>query len=141
LAIAGFDMTVSLATGASATYAEMDGAISISLSDGRDALDVTDFRDSNLRRRIMGLRDLSASIDGDLEIGDTALAHLRHCYTNGLPIILRQTVVISGATHGLAASMLVESLERSASVDGKVEVSVSLQHEGAFDPIVIGSGI
>ncbi len=141
MAIAGFDLTVSIATGASATYSELDGAISVDLSDGREALDITDFRDSNLRRRIMGLRDLSASIDGDLEIADTAYAHLKHCYTNGLPVILRQTVVVSGATHGLAASMLVESLERSASVDGKVEVSISLQHEGSVDPIVIGSGI
>lgn len=141
MAIAGFDLTVSIATGASAVYSELDGAISVDLSDGRDPLDITDFKDSNLRRRIMGLRDLTASIDGDLEVADTAYAHIKHCYANGLPVILRQTVVISGATHGLAASMLVESIERSASVDGKVEVSISLQHEGAIDPIVIGSGI
>lgn len=141
MAIAGFNVETSIATGASATYAGMDGAISIDLTDGREPLDTTDFLDSNLRRRIMGLRDLSASIDGDLEITDTAYAHLKHCYTNGLPVILRKLVVVSGATHGLALSMLVESLERSATVDGKVELSVSLQHEGSIDPIVIGSGI
>ena len=141
MAIAGFDSTVSIATGASATYAELDGAISIDLSDGRDTLDITDFKDSNLRRRILGLRDLSASIDGDLELADTAYAHLKACYLSGLPVILRQVVTVSGASHGLALSMLVESIDRSASVDGKVEVSISLQHEGSVDPIIIGSGI
>jgi predicted secreted protein len=141
LAIAGFDTVVSIATGASAVYAVMDGAMSIDFSDGRDPLDITDFADSNLRRRIMGLRDLNASIDGDLELADTAYAHIKHCYANGLPVVVRQVVVVSGATHGLAASMLVESIDRSAAVDGKVEVSISFLHEGTIDPIVIGSGI
>ena len=141
MAIAGFDTVVSIATGASATYAVMDGAISIDFSDGRDPLDITDFADSNLRRRIMGLRDLNASIDGDLELADTAYAHIKACYASGLPIIVRQVVVVSGASHGLAASMLVESIDRSAAVDGKVEVSISFLHEGTIDPIVIGSGI
>ena len=141
MAIAGFDVTTSFATGASATYSDMDGAVSIDLSDGRDPLDITDFKDSNLRRRIMGLRDLNASVDGDLEIADTAYAHIKHCYANGLPVILRQTVVVSAATHGIACSMMVESIDRSAAVDGKVEVSISLLHEGVLDPIVIGSGI
>lgn len=138
MALPGYNVVVSVATGASATYSTLDGNISFSISDGDEMLDITDFADSRTRRRIAGLRDLSMSLDGDLELADTGYAKIKAAKAAGDDIIVR---VLADGTNGLALAMLVESIERSASVDGKVEVSISLQHEGNIDPIEVGSGM
>jgi predicted secreted protein len=138
VALPGYNLVLSAATGASATYATFDGVMSVTVSDGDELLDTTDFADSRLRRRIIGLRDLSVSIDGDLELTSTAYAHIKAARAAGLPWVCR--ILVDG-TNGLALSVLTESLERSASVDGKVSVSISAQHEGTFDPIEVGSGM
>lgn len=132
--------TVSIATGASATYTALDGAMNITISDSVEMLDITDFSDSNLRRRIAGLRDISVSIDGDLQEADVGWTKLRACYVAGTAVVVRYILdgQASATTAGLTMSLLCESLERSASVDGKVEISASFVHEGTFDPIVIG---
>lgn len=139
MALPGYGITTSIATGAtSVTYSAIDGNMSVSLSDSRDPLDTTDFTDSNLRRRILGLRDLSATLDGDLELADTAYAKLKAAYNAGEPTYLQFT---ADGTNGIVAVFVVESIERNGSVDGKVEVSISLQSEGSILPFEIGAGI
>jgi hypothetical protein len=44
-------------------------------------------------------------------------------------------------TNGLQIPLVVESIDRSASVESKVEVSISLSNEGSYDPIDIGLGM
>lgn len=139
MALGGYNVVTSIATAATgATYSVMDGNINFSLSDGDTVLDITDFSDSRTRRRIAGLRDLSASLDGDLELTDTAYAKIKAAKAAGNPIGLK---VLADGTNGMCFSMLVESIERAASVDGKVTVKISLQHEGTTDPFDIGSGM
>lgn len=135
--LAGYNVVVSVATGASATYTAFDGISDLSVSDSSDLLEITDFTDSRLRRRIAGMRDISISLSGDVETASVAYTNARAVYEAGNPLIVR---ILPDGTNGLAFSMLISSFERSATVDGKVELSLSLEHEGAFDPILVGTG-
>jgi len=135
--LAGYNVVVSVATGASATYTAFDGISDLTVSDSSDLLEITDFTDSRLRRRIAGMRDISISLSGDVETTAVAYTNARAVYEAGNPLIVR---ILPDGTNGLAFSMLISSFERSATVDGKVELSLSLEHEGAFDPILVGTG-
>lgn len=139
MALPGFNVTVSVATAATgATYAVIDGIKSFTLSDGRDLLDTTNFADGSFKTRIAGLRDLSASLEGELEAADTGYLRLRAAYNAGNPIGL---MITRDGTNGIVSEMIVESIERSASVDGLVEVSISVSHSGGVDPFDVGTGM
>jgi predicted secreted protein len=139
MALAGYNATTSVATAAtSTTYSAVDGNMSFSLSDSTDLLDITDFADGRFRRRIVGLRDLSATLDGDVETTDTAYLKMKAAYNAGNPIYLQIT---ADGTNGIIVPMLIESLERNASVEGKVEISVSMSLEGNIDPFEVGTGM
>lgn len=138
MAIAGHNVVVSIATFATGTYVVMDGIKSFDLSDGTDLLDTTDFASTRLRQRIVGLRDFSGSIDGDLELADPGYLRVKACYAAATPIHLR--VLVDG-TNGMQLPLAVESIDRSGSVDGLVEVSISFSNEGSYDPLDIGLGM
>jgi predicted secreted protein len=139
MALAGYNVTTSVATAAtSTTYSAVDGNMSFSLSDSNDLLDITDFADGRFRRRIVGLRDLSATLDGDVETTDTAYLKMKAAYNAGNPIYLQIT---ADGTNGIIVPMLIESLERNASVEGKIEISVSMSLEGNIDPFEVGTGM
>lgn len=139
MALAGYNATTSVATAAtSTTYSAVDGNMSFSLSDSNDLLDITDFADGRFRRRIVGLRDLSATLDGDVETTDTAYLKMKAAYNAGNPIYLQIT---ADGTNGIIVPMLIESLDRNASVEGKVEISVSMSLEGNIDPFEVGTGM
>lgn len=126
MAIAGFNSLVTCATGASATYASMNGIKDLSISDSRDLLDITDFADGNVHARLAALRDISVSLSGDFEPADTGYLNLRSSYTTGVPLALQLFSSAVATTSGFAYLMLVESIDVSGAVDGKLEVSVSL---------------
>ena len=138
MALAGYNAVIAVATGASTTYSTIDGISSVSLSDGREMLDITDLADSNIRRRISGLRDLSFSLSGDVELADTGYLNLKACYSAGTVAYVR---FLADGTNGIMVPCLVESRSIDASVDGKVEISVELQSEGSIDPVTVASGI
>jgi predicted secreted protein len=124
MALAGHQVLVSCATGASATYAVMDGIKQFSLNDSRDLLDITDFRDAIVRARIVGLRDYQVSLSGEIEPGDTGYAHAKACYDAGTPLTLA-LLHNTTTTAGFGYQVMLESFEVSASVDGTVELSIS----------------
>lgn len=135
MALAGYGLSVSVATAAtSTTYSALDGAISVSLSDSYDLLDATDFADGRFRRRILGLRDLSVGIDGDVERADTGYLKMRACYEAGTVCYF---MILDNGTNGIVVPTLIESMDRSASVDGKLELSVSASLEAVIDPFEI----
>lgn len=138
MAIAGHNGIVSIATGASATYTNIDGIGDITVTDGRDTLDITDFVGSDTRQRITGLRDVSISLGGDVEIADNGFLALRASYVAGTTCYVRY---LADGTNGMMVPVLVESFERKATADGKLELSVSLKTDGSFAPVVVGSGI
>lgn len=137
MALPGYSTAVSVATGLSETYAAFDGAMDFTIGDSADVLDKTDFADSRLRRKLMGLRDITMSISGDLEPSDSGYMRVRATYESGETLYVQ---ILGDGTNGYKYAMVVESLERSATVDGKVAMSVSLQHEGSSAPTVVGSG-
>lgn len=144
MSLAGYNVIVSVSTGASATYTSFDGIKSFTIGDSNDVLDITDFADSRLRRRIAGLRDVQISLDGELEDTNAAYTKLRAAYEAGTMVVIQvllDSSVTAADRDGMAYTMLVESLERSASVDGTVAISTSLQHEGSIDPMIQGTGL
>jgi predicted secreted protein len=138
MAIAGFNSSIRAATGASSTYFVVDGITNVSFSDGREMLDITDLADDNLRRRIAGLRDISFSLSGDVELADNGFLALATSYNTGNTVYIQFLV---DGTNGLMVPCLVENKDVEASVDGKVTLSMSLQSEGVMLPVAVGTGI
>lgn len=137
MAIAGHLASVSLATGVSVAAVELCGIKNFSIGDSSEMLDVTAFCDSRLRKRIVGLRDLTLSIDGDVKASSAVYQLLRANYIAGTPVHVE---ILHDGTNGVRAEFVIGSLERSAGVDGLVEVSVSMEHSGDYAPIDIGTG-
>ena len=122
---------VSVATGASVAHLTFDGCNSFDLSDGTDLLDTTDFASGRIRQRIAALRDISGSLDLDLELTDPAFLACRASYNAGTAVHFR---ILADGTNGLQIPALISSIDRSGSVDGKVTVSISWETEGSYDP-------
>lgn len=124
MALAGHQVLISCASSASAPYLVMDGIKQFSLSDSRDLLDITDFRDAIVRARIVGLRDYQLSLSGEIEPGDAGYTLAKAAYDGGNALtvaILHNTTT----TAGFGYTVMLESFEVSASVDGTVELSIS----------------
>lgn len=137
MALPGYGLLISCATGASATYVPLDGIGQCSISDSTDQIEITDFTDSNLKRRLSTMRDVSISMSGQLESTNSGWQALKASYDAQAVAYIR---IQTTATRGYTYAMLAESFEISASVDGAVDLSVSLQHEGTVDPISFGGG-
>jgi predicted secreted protein len=115
----------------------LDGISQFSISDSTDQIDITDMSDSNLRRRLSTMRDITISMSGQLESTSSAWQALKACYDAQSVVYIR---IQTTATRGYTYAMLAESFEISASVDGAVDLSVNLNHEGTVDPISFGGG-
>jgi len=102
-----------------------------SLSLNGDILDTTSFEDGTYKTKISGLRDWSVSVSGDLDPSSAQMQGLLAGYTGGstVAVVLQPTGV---TTCQFSGNTLVESFEISGAVDGKVEVSVSLQGTGSL---------
>lgn len=144
MAIPGFDSLVTCTTGASVSatgFQAMNGIKNFTISDSRDLLDITDFTDQNIRARMAALRDVSLDLSGDLEAADVGWLRMRAAYDTGdtcaVQVFVHATSGNFTATYGFAYAMKVESMEISAAVDGKPEVSISLKIDGsAATPIL-----
>lgn len=115
------------------TYVVIDGLNDATFSRMADLLDVTDFADtSGTKQRIYGLKDASFSLSGDLEASDTGYAKLETAYGSGATVYIKY---LPNGTAGWKVGCKVESIEVSGSVDGKAEVSISLQATGAVTAV------
>ena len=112
-----------------ATYNAFDGLNDASFSPSRDLLDTTAFNDASARQRLAGLTDGSISLSGDYESADTAQALVRTSFTSGAAIYIQCKW---DGTNGHKATCIVEDFEISASVDGKVEWSATIQFNSAL---------
>jgi predicted secreted protein len=132
MALAGKDVVVRCAD-TDASGDEIDGINNIDWGPAADLLEVTDFADTTgYRDRILGLKDLSVTLSGDYESGDTGQARLRTNWASGASIFLR--FLPNGST-GFKCEMMAESFNISASFDGKVEFSCSLKAVGAIGTV------
>jgi predicted secreted protein len=134
MAIAGFRTHIAVATGQHAIFVEMDGAVNYNSQDFRDMLDITDFADDNIRRRVAGLRDVTLEISGHLELEDEALTRIRQAFRREQPIYIR---VLHDSSNGFMAPFLVEDMSADASVDDLATVSISLKTNGEFSPTLL----
>lgn len=140
MAVAGYKFLVTCATAVSSTYSSMDGIKDFTLSDSNDTLDITDFVGANsarVRQRIVGLRDATLSLSGDLEAGDTGFKNAQAAYRAGSASAAFQVWLNTGASSaGFALVAVIESIEYSGAVDGKAEVSISASVNGIIvDPM------
>lgn len=136
MALAGHPVLVyAKATNAAAVSGdEVDGINSVSYSPSLDLLDVTDFKDTTgTKLKLAGLKDGSVSLSGDLEMADAPQALLRTAGGDGSSVWITIHFNPSGAasSKGFQVECKVESFEISASVDGKVEFTASLQFTAA----------
>lgn len=137
MAVAGYSLLVTCATGVSETYSAMDGIKDFTLSDADDLLDTTDFVGANASRtrsRIVGLRDATLSLSGDLEFSDTGFAKCRAAKRTGSASAAFQIWFNTGTSSaGFAIVAVVESIEYTGNVEGKAEVSISASVNGVLD--------
>lgn len=118
----------------------IDGIRDFTLSDADDLLDITDFMGANVsrvRQRIVGLRDATLSLSGDLESAATGFAFVRGAKRAGGCSTAFQIWLNTGTSSvGFALVAAIESIEYTGNVEGKAEVSISASVNGTIiDPI------
>ena len=112
-------------------YSDLAGVNDVSVSLSRNLVDVSVMNASDdFTKRLATLTDFPISISGFWEPTDTAYGHFKSAFTNpALPIIVQ--VYFDGSlgagSQGFQVTVLVESIDISASVDGAQEVSISCQ--------------
>ena len=128
MAIAGYNVLVTVATSASSTYAVWNGIKSFKIGDSRDQLDITDFNDGNVRARLAALRDVKVDASGDYEPGDTGCQRVQACYTAGTSCVIQVIIPTPGGgqSTGFAYILQIGNIDYNASVDGKVEIASNL---------------
>lgn len=127
MATAGFSGVVAVSTDDS-TYNALNGCNSVSMPTSRAMLDITDFEDTSVNR-IAGLKDSSASLSGHFDHSDTAQAALRAAAASGATVYVRY---LYDGTNGTKIAGIVESFELSATPDGTVEFSCTVQANAAW---------
>jgi hypothetical protein len=115
----------------------MDGIKDFTLSDKDDLLDTTDFVGANASRtrsRLVGLRDATLSLSGDLEFSDTGFANCRAAKRSGSASAAFQVWFNTGTSSaGFALVAVVESIEFNGNVEGKAEVKINASVNGVVD--------
>ncbi len=113
--IAGYNSSITVATGRAATYVELDGIKDFKIGDSRDQLDVSAFNDpTNVHARLAALRDVKLDMGGDFEPADAAYLRLYAAYEAGDTLCVKLYTSAINPTSGFGA------------VDGKIDASYSL---------------
>jgi predicted secreted protein len=129
MALPGHGSSVYVSNSDAATT-QLDGINNIDWGPAADLLETTDFMDTTAARtRILGLKDLSVTVSGDYEASDTGQSLLR---TNWAAGTTTYVTFYPTAAVGFRCACIVESFSVTASFDGKVEFSCSLQGNGAI---------
>ena len=98
------------------------GLREFSIKDSATVLDITDMADTTgYKKRMAGLKDYSVSLSGDFSQADAPQALLRAVAGDTLYVS-----ILPDGTNGFSYKCMVESFETKGSVDGLVEISVSL---------------
>jgi len=111
---AGFKSSIGVSA-TDASYTNVGGANSVSANRGRAELDATDFSDVAVSR-ILGLKDVDFSIDGNYDGADAGQTIIENAI-NGDGIVWVE--FLWDGTSGYKAECVVTSVEVSAAPDGK----------------------
>ena len=127
--IPGYSCAIFCSTGFAATsaaFSEINGIKDLKLSDSRDLLEIQDFADGNVKARLAALRDISLDISGDYEGADTGFLKLKACYDAGTDCAVKIYTSAVATTAGFGYVFQVANIDINATVDGKAEVSMTL---------------
>lgn len=114
-------------------YTQIGVMDNFDFSEQRTNLDKTSFGDSGARERFLGLKDGSISLSGYYDSSDGGLTEIRSGFTGAADAVVWIMVAWTGdpADGTDHVKCTVEEYTRSAEVDGRVEVSASLNFNGA----------
>lgn len=116
------------ASGAPGSGDEIDGVMDCTVSESRTAIESTDYKGDQFRTRLMGLRDVSISMSGQMELSDSPQNLIRSSYASGATIYI---TVLDDGTNGFTFPCLVESYEKGGGVDDAATFSASFVLNGA----------
>jgi predicted secreted protein len=136
-AIAGSDTTIQVNTGSG--LVNLTGIDSITLNDGKELYDITQFNqaDSN-RRRLAGLDDFTIDLSGHLDDNgsgtDLAAAQkfIRTSKGTGVDIPIQ---ILWDGTVGFSANVKCSAFNIDAPIDGRVGLSITLEGNSAITEI------
>ena len=105
----------------------LGGLKDFSVKDSATMLEITDFADtSGAKKRLAGLKDVAISLSGDYSQADAPQVLLRAVAGTTLYV-----TVLPDGTNGYSYPMIVSDYEVKGSVDGLVEISISMVGNGA----------
>ena len=112
------------------TTGEMDGVKNYELSINGELLDTTDFKDTTgAHSRILGLQDVTVSLSGDYESGDTPQALLVTSLQSGATVYIR---IFPNGSAGFKCACKVQDFKITGEVAGIVQFSCTLLATGAI---------
>lgn len=117
-------------SGSPGTFTEATGIEDVDLTDSREIIDRTDFADTTgARRRLLGLRDLSATFGGQWDDADTGQDNARAGLANGTYVWMK---VLWDGTIGVQCRGLIgKSPMKSSSKSGLVTQGYEWVSDGA----------
>lgn len=107
---------------------EIDGIKDAGFTRSRTSLDTTNFKGGADKTRMLGLKDVSGNLGGDLLIADTIQGLLRTAHEDGSTIYVTD---LPDGTNGYTYPVLVESIEESGGIDDLISATFNLVSNGA----------
>ena len=108
-------------------FSTMTGINTLSIGLNKTLVDVSAMNGvADFTKRIAALKDFPVTISGFFDVADVAYGYLLSDFTSG-STVLACKVFYGAATGFHLTDMRVESIDFSASVDGAMEISISLQ--------------
>lgn len=134
MASAGKNLVIQVSTATGGTYTTVADITSASMSFAGENIDVTAFSTAgtSYRSRIQGLKDVTWDLSGFLKSSDTnGQAAIRAALVNDTALFAR--ILFDNTTTNYAQQEVkVASYDVSATVDGPVETSISLEGTGSL---------
>jgi len=122
------------APSAVSSYVEIGGMDTLEFAEERVSLDKTDFKSTeDARLRFLGLKDGNASLSGFYDAADLGQVELNDAFEGDSDDVAWLAIAWTGdLTDGNDhVKCVVTNRSRSVSVDGRVEISYSLEFNGA----------
>lgn len=107
---------------------EVDGIKDANFTRSRTSLDTTNFKGDENRTRMLGLKDASGTLGGDLLLADGVQDLLRAAHEDGSTIYITD---LPDGTNGYTYPMLVESIDEGGGIDDLIAATFNLVSNGA----------
>ncbi len=107
---------------------EVDGIKDASVTRSRTSLDTTNFKGGADRTRMLGLKDVSGNMGGDLLLDDSIQDLLRAAHEDGSTVYVTD---LPDGTNGFTYPMLVDSIEESGGIDDLISATFNVVSNGA----------